>query len=149
MSFLDFSNATVSTGNFEPVPEGVYVVRCDSAEMRDTKDGTGKFIKAKFKITGGQHANRVVFKNFNVVNKSPKAQEIGRGEVKALLLAAGKRSFALDSVTDLCGLTVAAKVGLEKGYNDKIENSIKGFMSIDNNTTTVDLDDSSTMGVPF
>ena len=113
MNFLDFSaDKEQTTGEFQPIPSGTYIVRCESAEMKETKDGTGKYIKTRFKVTGGEYANRVMFKNFNVVNKSEKAQEIGRSEVKTLLKAAGRTSFALDSVTDLCGLMCAAKVSV-------------------------------------
>lgn len=92
MARFDFNTAEYDDfeggGSFEPVPEGEYEMMCEEAEDKETKSG-GTMIKAKFRILGPTHANRVIFTNFNIVNKSEKAQEIGRRQISTWARAVG------------------------------------------------------------
>ena len=129
MARFDFSVAEYddfeSSGSFEPIPEGEYEMMCEEAEEKTTKSG-GTMIKAKFRVLGPTHSNRVVYVNFNVVNRSEKAQEIGRRQVSTWARAVG-----LPNATDtdqLLNRPFIGVVDIEEG-DDKYgpQNRIQGF----------------------
>lgn len=99
MNLLDLSK--VKENSFEIHPKGEFTATCIKAELKTTKSGSGKYIECEFTTNEGK-----VWSNFNVINESEKAQEIGRGQLKQFLKFAGADSsqFNLDKVTDLEGL---------------------------------------------
>ena len=82
-------------GEFQPLPAGWYTANITDAEVKDTKAGTGQYIKCRYDITGPSHEGRVVFGNLNIRNPNPKAEEIGRQQLGDLM-----RAIGLASVTD-------------------------------------------------
>lgn len=116
-------------GNFEPVPEGEYEMMCEEAEEKDTKSG-GTMIKAKFRVLGPTMANRVIFVNFNIVNRSDKAQEIGRRQLATWARAVGKPNA--QDTDELLNRPFIGVVDIEAG-DDKYgpQNRINGYKSKD------------------
>ncbi len=113
--------------NFQPVPRGEYKLKCVEAEEFDTKDNTGTYIKAKFEIVDGPYENRKIFQNFNINNKSDKAQAIGRGQIYAWSVACGKPNA--DDTDQLLECVFVGLVDIEEGkagYSD--QNRIKRFI---------------------
>jgi hypothetical protein len=96
-----------------PIPDGVYPVILNSAEVAPTKAG-GSMIKVQLKIQeGAPHAGRVLFDQFNIENANPKAAQIGLGQLKTMMKAFGhKNPNMLKSSEELIGLKgiVAVKV---------------------------------------
>lgn len=88
-NYYNPEDVEASTG-FEKIPLGDYPAIATECEVVDTKDGTGKIVKFKFQIIEGDQKDRVMFKNFNIINKSEKAQAIGRSELKAFAVTVGK-----------------------------------------------------------
>ena len=78
------------SGNYEPIPDGEYQLMCEEAEQRQTKAGTGYYIRAKFRVLGPSSANRIIFMNFNTHNPSAKAEEIGRRQLAGWARACGQ-----------------------------------------------------------
>jgi hypothetical protein len=118
----------VATGNYDPVPAGWYPVTINSAEIKDTKSGTGQYINIRYDITGENHAGRVVFGMINIRNANPKAEEIGRQQLGELL-----RAIGLSMVTDtdeLIGAQLSIKVAISEreGYDPR--NEVKGFKAL-------------------
>ena len=104
------------SGNYEPIPDGEYQLMCEEAEQRQTKAGTGYYIRAKFRVLGPSNANRIIFMNFNTHNPSAKAEEIGRRQ-----LAGWARACGLPNAGDsdqLINRPFSADVGTEKGTGD-------------------------------
>lgn len=129
MARFDFNTAEYDDfeggGSFEPIPEGEYEMMCEEAEDKETKSG-GTMIKAKFRVLGPTHSNRVIFSNFNVVNRSEKAQEIGRRQI-----ATWARAVGLPNASDtdqLLNRPFIGVVDIEAG-DDKYgpQNRIQGF----------------------
>ena len=114
------------TGSYEPIPDGEYQLMCEEAEQRQTKAGTGYYIRAKFRVLGPTNANRIIFMNFNTHNPSSKAEEIGRRQ-----LAGWARACGLPNAGDsdqLVNRPFNAEVGTEKGSGDYgPQNIITGF----------------------
>lgn len=75
-------------GNYKPIPAGDYTVVLSKADMADTKSG-GKMIKINAVVLDGEHEDRVVFDNVNIVNANPTAQEIGQARLSAICHAVG------------------------------------------------------------
>jgi hypothetical protein len=115
-----------SRGDYEPLPEGWYSAEIGDAEIRVTKDGTGQYIRCRYNIMGPTKAGRVVFGNLNIMNKSQKAEEIGRQQLGELM-----RSIGLGRIEDtdqLIGCPLQIKLSIrpaENGY--AAQNDVRGF----------------------
>ena len=133
--------------SFEPVPAGTYVIGLESSEMKTTKKGDGQYLKCTFQILDGEYKNRKVFMNFNMVNPSQTAQNIGLSQFAALCKATG-----VLQPTDSCQLNdipVKAKVKVIKNtYNgeEKMVNEISDFMP---NTATATSPAATSTDSPF
>lgn len=128
-NIADFSRRAdeLQAQDFTPIPDGVYNAEIKSADMKDTKDGTGQYINMSLTVLGPTHANRIVFSMINIVNKNPAAEEIGLRQLKELRIACGIAS--LRDTDELIGKALKIKVGTQKSesYGDK--NVVKAFMS--------------------
>lgn len=112
--------------SFEPVPEGNYLAEVTDSETVPTSAGTGVICKVTHTILEGPGEGKKVFTQFNIVNPSEKAQQIGRGMLSALSKACGFEAIPPDSES-LHGIPHIIKVKIETspGYADK--NKIVGF----------------------
>lgn len=106
---IDFSEVK-STGNFEPVPIGTYLVISDDAELKTTKNGEGNYISIKYKIIDGDQEGRFLFSNYNIINKNPEAQKIGQQQLKNFMDAAGLKQAKFKSPTEFVGYKAVAVV---------------------------------------
>jgi hypothetical protein len=116
-------NATVSR---DPVPPGEYTLKALEAEEKETASG-GTYIKVKFEVVAGEYAGRWIWNNYNIVNASEKAQQIGRQQLVSWATAAGKPEA--DDTDKLLERPFKALVGIEKGtggYADR--NNIKSYL---------------------
>ena len=112
-----------------PLPEGEYTAVIKDAEIKQTKAGTGQYIKVRFDITGEKHAGRVVFSNVNIRNPNPKAEEIGRQQLGELARAVG-----LKTITDtdqLIGGQCQIKVVIRQSEGYDPQNEIKRYKAIE------------------
>lgn len=118
----------VKERSFEPLPEGKYVVQAETAETKTTKDGTGEYIKVKFKVVEN---GRVLFHNFNTKNKNEMATQIGLEQLKSFMSAAAKANTevtSLNNVTDLEGMVAKAYVKIRDSDQYGDQNVITYFM---------------------
>lgn len=117
-----------SGGAFEPLPAGWYTATISQAELKDTKAGTGQYIKLRYDITGPSHEGRVVFGNLNIKNPNPKAEEIGRADLGEIM-----RAIGLGKVTDtdqLIGGQLGIKLAIKEDAQYGASNEVKGYKSI-------------------
>lgn len=118
-----------NNGDFQPLPAGWYTATVTSAEVRETKAGTGSYIAVRYDITGPSHEGRVVFGNLNISNPNPKAEEIGRQQLGDLM-----RAIGLDSVTDsdqLIGGHCQIKLAIRKSEEYGDNNDVKGWKAVE------------------
>jgi len=116
-----------SGGSYEALPAGWYTATINDVQVKQTKSGTGRYMAIRYDITGPTHQGRVVYSNINFENANPKAEEIGRQQLRSLMEAIG-----LARLTDsdqLIGGNVKIKLKVEKDeqYGDK--NQVNGFAS--------------------
>jgi hypothetical protein len=115
--------------DFEPIPAGWYPVEIEKAEIKDTKAGDGKYLKIEHTVVGDKFANRKIWKQINLVNKSEKAVEIGLRELAALGIACGLS--AITDTSELLGKQVLAKVEIKKDEGREPDNQIRTYKPLD------------------
>jgi hypothetical protein len=80
---------------YDPIPDGEYVLKALDAEEKETSRGDGSYIKAKFEVVKGEYAGRLLWQNFNINNPSEKAQRIGRQQLVAWATPAASRTLTI------------------------------------------------------
>jgi len=118
-----------SENNFEPLPIGWYTCVIGSADLKDTKAGTGEYIAVRYNVTGPTHEGRVIFSNLNIRNPNPKAQEIGIQQLGELMRAIGLAS--VEDTDQLIGGQLEIKVKIREasgGYD--ASNDVSGFKAM-------------------
>lgn len=115
-SFVNsFANIQADDGAFAPVPAGDYLFQIAAADLRDTKDGSGQYVKVEFSIVGPSYQGRKIFQNFNIFNKNEQAERIGRAQLKALTNACALET--LRDTDELIGKSLGAHVSIQAGKN--------------------------------
>lgn len=122
---INRADLPADTSVSDPIPVGWYTATITEADVKDTKSGTGRYIKLRFDVTGPSHQGRVVFSNINIQNPNPKAEEIGHQQLGQLMNAAG-----LDSLSDtdqLIGVNASIKVAIRKSEEYGDQNEVKAY----------------------
>ena len=127
MSFsFDLEDYEVSSGG--AIPAGTYRAEVDEVELKETRDGEGLYISARFSITDEKQNGRKFWEIYNIKNKSEKAVQIGLGNIKQLILAAGGNAGKFDDEQALLGLEAMVKLKVvTDDYGEK--NKIVGYQS--------------------
>lgn len=121
----DPTKVEADTG-FDALPAADYPMMAVESEIKDTKAGTGKYLKVVFEIFEGQGKGRKIFMNFNILNPNPEAQKIGQSQLKGFATACNK-PYAKDS-PELHHVPVIAKVVVKPAEGKYSEsNVIKSF----------------------
>jgi hypothetical protein len=114
--------------SYDLIPAGWYTAIITEAELKDTKSGTGQYIKVRYDITGPSSQGRVVFGNFNIRNPNPKAEEIGRQQLGDLMRALGLA--AVSDTDQLLNGHLSIKVDVRPASGEyNAQNDIKGWKS--------------------
>jgi len=125
-----FTLASLPTSNrtYDVVPAGWYVAQITDAEVKQTKSGTGEYIKIRYDIQGPTSQGRVVFGNLNVKNANPAAEKIGRQQLGDIM-----RSVGLSAVTDtdqLLGTTMQIKIDIRDSDQYGPSNEVKAWKAL-------------------
>lgn len=126
----EFTLDTLPKGsnNFEALPPNIYEATITQAELKDTKAGTGQYIKIRYDIVGPTHQGRVVFGNFNIKNPNPKAEEIGRQQLGEMMTAIGIAK--VNNTDQLIGARLKIKLVVRSSEEYGEQNDIKGWSSV-------------------
>lgn len=109
-----FDASEVSTTG---VDNGDHVIVVDDAEVKETKSGTGEYINIRWKVEAN---GNTFYQMYNIKNDNKKAVDIGLGQLKKMMLAAGAEPKAA-SVDELIGLRVLARLeNKEDDFGEKI-----------------------------
>jgi len=131
-----------NAGNHEPakefslLPAGEYIAEIVDADVLDTKDGKGQFVKVEYELTdceqNGAYVSRHYWDNFNLVNNSAAAMEIAERQFTSLCIAIGKMVVKnTDELVDTPALVLKIKVSkakkdqIDKGYPDDTNETVK------------------------
>lgn len=116
MSLVNLSGVDASSSKdskYSLIPDGTYTFLCNEAVLKSTRAGTGKFIEVTLTCCTKPYDKKKVWARFNIENKSAKAEEIGKRELKKFLQCAGLDGESLESVDELLGLEVSAVISSE------------------------------------
>lgn len=103
---------TVGTGSSSPLPIGFYAGIITRADMKDTKDGSGKYLEVEFDITSPpEHGNRKFWDKFNLVNRNNVTVKIAKEQLGDLLKALGFNYSP--NTEELIGKEVCMYLGIE------------------------------------
>ncbi len=112
--------------DFEPIPAGKYLAAITDSEMKETKNGSGRYLQLTFTILEGECKNRVLWARLNLDNPNATAVKIARAELSAICHAVGVMA-PKDSV-ELHNLPLVATVKLKKRQDTgELTNEIKGY----------------------
>jgi hypothetical protein len=127
---FDASSVPVTEKNFEVLPAGWYTASITGAEVKQTKSGTGQYLRVEYTVSGPTGAGRKVWSNYNVRNENPKAESIGREQLAELLRAIGKPR--LGDTDELLGSAVSIKVKVRAASGEyEASNEVAGSKSLD------------------
>lgn len=113
------------------VPDGDHIATIVDAEVKSTQNG-GRMVALKFELANGVN----LFENYNVINQNPKAEQIGRGQLKSVARACGIEEEALKTVStqQLCGkqLIVRTKMKFDD-YSGRDRASVTSYKKLAEN----------------
>jgi len=90
---------------------GEYTVTCTNAEMKETKNGLGTYIRIELTTPDG----RKLWTMFNTINPKEQTQKMGLQQLKGFLKASGHhKPDTLKDLQELLNLRCLAKVKIEE-----------------------------------
>jgi hypothetical protein len=133
---LDLGNIEPAQ-DFSPIPAGTYNLIPVEFVLKDTKDGTGKYINARFDVADGQYAGKPIFEKINTNNRSETAVSIGKKTLVSLLSAVGintNQPTTMGLIRSTIGKRVSAKVAVEQDKSGQYaaQNRIKAILPASN-----------------
>lgn len=113
---------------FEPVPAGEYQVEIKKVEAKETRNKDGMYFNFRLDILGPSNAGRIIFAIVNVLNASPKAQNIGQGQLKDIMRALNIEN--LNNTDQFIGGKLTVKIDIEKSEQYGNSNRVRAFKAI-------------------
>lgn len=126
---FDVNEMPQGKGDFEPIPAGWYTAIITSAEIKDTRAGTGKYIAIRFDVTGPEYAGRVVFGNVTLRNPNSTAEEIGRQQLGDIMRALGL--VRLSDTDEMIGHELSIKLKRTESEQYGPGNEVKAFKAME------------------
>jgi hypothetical protein len=136
MAQIDFDASSVEPS--EPrehtiLPPGKYAAEIIDSEMRPTSSG-GEMLSLTWQIIEGEHANRRLWCNLNLVNNSSKAVDIARRDLSAICRAIGKMQVKDSAELHMRPMLLTVEVQAERidagGVKRAARNEIKGYSAL-------------------
>ena len=120
-------------GSFTPVPAGVYTAQITKSEIKETRDGNGKYLNFTFTILDGDYVNRNVWARLNIINQNPQTVEIAN---KALATICECCSIdALEDTEQLHNCPMEINVIVKEATAQyPAQNDVRGYTAISGST---------------
>ena len=124
MGTYDFSSADARTvdNDFQPLPDGEYLMSIDYAEIMETKSGRGEHLKLELVVLespDGANQNRRVFQYHMIRHDNEATQRIGREYIEELARAIGlSEPINIQDTNQFSNQAVRAKLKTKKGSGD-------------------------------
>ena len=124
MGTYDFSSADARTvdNDFQPLPDGEYLMSIDYAEIMETKSGRGEHIKLELVVLespDGANQNRRVFQYHMIRHDNEATQRIGREYIEELARAIGlSEPINIQDTNQFSNQAVRARLKTKKGSGD-------------------------------
>ena len=124
MGTYDFSSADARTvdNDFQPLPDGEYLMSIDYAEIMETKSGRGEHLKLELVVLespDGANQNRRVFQYHMIRHDNEATQRIGREYIEELARAIGlSEPINIQDTNQFSNQAVRARLKTKKGSGD-------------------------------
>lgn len=113
---FDANSYDTTQREFSELPNGFYEMEVEAADVVPTKDGTGQLLKTTMTVLRPEEfANRKIFNNYNLQNRNPTAEKIGREQLTCLCRSMG---IEAEDTEELLFKTFIARVELGKPSKD-------------------------------
>ena len=109
------------------LPAGKYRVIITSVEDKETKTGTGRYLRLKFQVVDGQYSNWNTSDMINYQNDNPKAEEIGWQQLKKCVKAIWGSFPEEFTAADLENQVLEVQTKVEE-YNGSISSKVKNYV---------------------
>lgn len=123
MSFINFDASQVNPNDeYTPIPAGSYPVIITESEIRETKSGTGNYLRVTLEVQAGEYQGRKIFHNITLQNQNQTAVGIGQRHLSQICHAVGV--LQVQDSAQLHHKPLIAVVKIRKGndgYNDSNE----------------------------
>jgi len=130
--FMSGYEPTGNDGEFKALPEGEYTAKVDGVKIEDK--GKGAYASVCFKITGPNHAGRLVWDNCWLTYANPKANEVGKNKLHRLATVCGLNP-ATASKDDYPGRDVTVVLTVRDDKNNDVK-YVKKHEAVESQTTT-------------
>lgn len=107
---------------------GDYLVEITKSEMKDTKDGNGKYLMLGFKCLEGKQKGQMIFTNINLINPNEIAVQIARKELKKICTAVGKTS--IEDSDELHAIPLKISIVIRSDGDPYPGNDIKKYTAV-------------------
>jgi hypothetical protein len=123
MAQLNFNakEVPVSSGQYEPLPEGVYTMQIVNSDMKTTKSGDGQYLYLEFDVMGPTHTGRKFFDRLNLFNNNPKTVEIANRQLASICRAVN--ILALNDSEELHFKPLQVKIKITQSRDGSPQNS--------------------------
>ena len=124
MGTYDFSSADARKvdNDFQPLPDGEYLMSIDYAEIMETKSGRGEHLKLELVVLespDGANQNRRVFQYHMIRHDNEATQRIGREYIEELARAIGlSEPINIQDTNQFSNQAVRARLKTKKGSGD-------------------------------
>lgn len=126
MAFYDFDATSVEpNAGFDVIPAGSYAAVIVNDEMRDTKNGKGRYLQLEFEIIDGEFKGRKLWSRLNLENPNPEVVRIARGDLSSICRAVNV--LKLTDTLELHNLPLIIDVKCKKDPEGEIRNEIKAY----------------------
>lgn len=115
-------------GDFEPIKPGWYACQIIDSEERETKAGTGSYLRLTLELVADHHpelSGRLLWVNLNLNNPNPTAVEIAQDQLADICRAVGVGE--LNDTEDLHFKPLAVKVAVKRSAEYGDGNECKRF----------------------
>ncbi len=134
------------SGDFSPLPKGLYAVTITESEIKPTSNGNGTLLTLKLVVDEGKYRNRILFDNLCVQHTNLTAQGIAQTRLKQICEAVSVKKLQDTSQIHDKALMVNLDVEFDKFQSDKtgqqaFRNSFKGYQPLNKEVVTSNDDD--------
>lgn len=120
--------------DFSPLPAGEYLCAIKTAEIKPTKDGTGRYVSILWEVQDGDFARRTIFSIINHKNKSEVAEKIGKAQLGDIMRANG--IVTLTDTDQLIAAMMSLRVVIGE-YQGVAKNEVKGYKAFAGDAQTM------------
>lgn len=123
--FFD-ANTVAPSAPMDAIPAGDYEAMVTASQIKQTKDGSGRYLELTLEIQSGQFQGRKLWDRLNVQNRNQQAVEIAQRQLSGLCHAVGVLQLPNDA-TPLHNKPMVVKVAAKNDPERGMANEVKGY----------------------